>query len=327
MRSIRSARVCVTGGAGFLGSHLVNHLIDDRNCDVLVIDNLIAGRREFIHPKAKFVYHDITGSEEYLRRIFEDCFENGQAQFVFNLAARPYVPDSYDRPIRTADVNFMGALKVINAAQEAGCEAILQVGSAEVFGNFSAKENPDGIDEFYPTVPHSTYGASKLAIDSCCQVAWRERGTPVIVLRQFNCYGPRPLHRYVIPEIIQQLHEHGPKLRLGNNSTRDFQYASDAVEQAVELLELGDFGEVFNMGAEDSIKIYDLARLIGKLMGFEEVEIEVDPSRIRPWEIWSLKAKCDKLYSVIPRRGRVSFEEGLKRTIVSFQQNEDSWSF
>src|SRR6266851_10016763 len=136
MRSILNVNCCVVGGAGFLGSHLVNHLIEDRGCKVLVIDNLEVGKYEFIHKDADFEHVDITGSEDHLRRLFYQYAENktDSVRYVFNYAARPYVPDSYERPIRTADVNFMGALKVINAAQEAGVEAILQVSSAEVFG-------------------------------------------------------------------------------------------------------------------------------------------------------------------------------------------------
>lgn len=315
MRSIRNVSCAVIGGAGFLGSHCVDHLVNDRKCKVLVIDNLVAGRREFVHKDAEFIHHDITGSETYLRRLFEQH----EVEYVLNYAAYPYVPDSFARPVHVCDVNFMGALQVINAAQEAGVKGILQVSSAEVFGNQTGS-----IDENAPVTPHSSYGASKAAIDFMCQVRWREAGTPVLAVRQFNCYGKRPTHYYVIPEIIQQLHK-GPIVRLGNNSTRDFQYATNAVETAVNILERGEWGEFYNMGSEESIKIYDLAHLIGELMGHKEIQIEQDPSRVRPWEIWQLKANCNKLYSVAPRKPLVSFRDGLTQTIEWFRQRGGTW--
>lgn len=358
-RSIRECPVSVLGGAGFLGSHLTDHLIDDRACDVLVVDNLVAGRREFIHPKAKFVHHDITGSEDHLRHLFE----RHKTRFVFSYFARPYVPDSYDRPLRTFDVNAMAALKAINAAQEAGVEAILQVSSAEVYGDAGSYVDADGehyldIRENCQVAPHSSYGASKAAIDAMVQVRWREAGTPCIALRQFNCLGERDvLHPYVVPAIVEQLAEQcdarcrrcngdgleppggnlacsvcggsggGPRprgvVRLGNNSSRDFIYAGDAVRLAVELLEKGELGEVYNLGSEQSIRIFDLAKLIGKLMGFAEVVVEEDPARKRKWEIWNLTASCEKLYRAIGRKPEFTpLEEALRRTINWLVENE-----
>lgn len=376
MRTIRDCNCVVVGGAGFLGSHMVNHLIADRNCRVLVVDNLVAGYREWVHPKARFLHHDITGSEQVLLDAFNDANEEwtrlGEL-YVFNYAAYPYVPDSYAHPLRVADVNFMGAAKVINAAFEAGAAAILQVSSAEVYGDAgetlrlklkkmgmspaSIEETGRRIDETCPTVPHSTYGASKAAIDSYCQVRFKEVGCPVIALRQFNCVGERETHPYVVPEIISQLsgwgyyregyveaaHEEPPEaikqeyhnkpqvVRLGNDSFRDFMYAGDAVRIAVELLERGSFGEVYNLGSESGIKIYDLAKMIGKLMGFADVQVEQDRARVRPWEIWHLQSdnsKVKALYSPPESRfsnALVPLEESLRRAIAWFENNGRKW--
>jgi nucleoside-diphosphate-sugar epimerase len=312
MREIKNTNVCVIGGAGFLGSHLVDHLVEDRNCNVLVLDNLITGQKKFINPKAKFMWCDITHSEEQLRKIFE----KHEIEYVFNYAAEPYIPVSFERPIHVFDINARGALFVMNAAQNAGVKGILQVSSAEIYGD--APNHP--IDESYPARPHSTYGASKLAIDALVQARWKEAQTPVIALRQFNCVGERETHPYVIPEIIEQLRD-STTVRLGNNSFRDFQYAGDAVWMAAELLEKGQFGEVYNMGSEEGVKIYDLARMLGA------EEIEVDEQKVRPWEIWHLQSNNKKLYEAIDYRPKTTLEEALQKTVQYFKNNGNTWDF
>lgn len=327
MRTIRNASVCVVGGAGFLGSHLVRHLREDRGCDVLVIDNLVTGVRRWIPKGCRFEHFDITGSEEHLLKLLK----YHATQFVFNYAAEPYIPTSFERPLYVFNVNAFGALKVINAAQEAGCEGILQVSSAEIYGEAAhsgkTPETVRGINEDDQVLPHSSYGASKMAIDAMVQVRWREAKTPVIALRQFNCVGERETHPYVVPEIISQLHAHPDKVYLGNNSTRDFQYAGDAVRMATALLERGQFGEVYNMGSESCVRIYDLARMIGDGMGCPSVEVVHDSRRDRPWEIWHLLSDNSKLYGVIPERPRVSLERALQLTYGYFRDNGCRWEW
>jgi len=318
---IRNKNVCVIGGAGFLGSHLVNHLIEDRKCKVLVLDNLIAGKKEFLHKDAEFMWCDITHSEEQLTRIFKKY----EIDYVFNYAAEPYIPVSFDRPAHVFDINAKGALWVMNAAQEAGVKGIMQISSAEIYGD--APEHK--IDEDYPARPHSTYGASKLAIDMLVQARWKEAKTPVMALRQFNCIGERETHEYIVPIIIQQIAESSGKrctVKLGNNSFRDFQYAGDAVRMATELLEKGQFGEVYNMGSEDGIKMYDLAEMIGDIME-KHVTVEVEASRIRPWEIWHLQSDNGKIYNTIEARPEVNLKEALTRTINYFYDNNYKWDF
>ena len=336
MRSSRDVSVCVTGGAGFLGSHLVDHLIEDRGCRVLVLDDLSAGNKEWVHKDATFQHCDITGTETYLYKLFKQH----SIKFVLNYAAIPYIPYSFERPLRVFDINAHGALKVINAAQEAGCEGILQVSSAEIYGNDKFDPTlpinkrtgyPSGwkISEQAPVNPHSTYGTAKAAIDAMVQVRWREAKTPCIALRQFNAFGPRETHPYVIPEIIQQVYQQDKAencvIRLGNDSYRDFQFCEDAVHMAVELLDCGDFGQVYNMGSESGIKMYDLARLIGHLMGHQNVEVVQDSARVRPWEIWHLQSDNTKISSVVKCRHQTSFEDGLMKTIESFRNNGCKW--
>lgn len=329
MREIRDTNVAVVGGAGFLGSHCVDHLIEDRNCKVLVIDNLVVGRREWINSKADFEYADICDSEHYLYRLFKAY----EVEYVLNYAAFPYIPVSFARPLHVFAVNANGALNVINAAQDAGCKGVMQISSAEIYGDGAGIGENKKIDENAAVVPHSSYGASKAAIDAMIQVRWREAKTPCIALRQFNCVGARESHEYIVPEVISQLarqkHPMGTTwstdqvglVRLGNNSFRDFLWAGDQAAMAVELLEKGQFGDVYNLGSESGIQIYDLARLIGKVMGFADVQVDTEESRIRPWEIWRLLSDNGKIYSVIDSRPTKTMEEALKIAVDDYTSN------
>ena len=317
MRSVFNKSVCVIGGAGFLGSHLVDRLLESYECKVLVLDNLISGRRKHINAKATFKYFDIRDDANDLAKIFKDH----NIEYVFNYAAEPYIPECFQRPAHFFDINATAVLKVLTACEKAEVNGLLQVSSAEIYGNMKGK-----IKETDPVEPHSTYGVSKLAADGLVQARWKEAKTPAIAMRQFNCVGERETHEYVIPEIISQL-DKSNTVRLGNNSFRDFQYAGDAVRMAIHLLECGEFGEVYNMGSEEGIKIYDLAHLIGNLMGHNEVNIEVDEARVRPWEIWHLQSDNTKLYKAIDSRPKVKLEEALQRTIDYFKANDCKWDW
>ena len=317
MRKVQNTNVCVIGGAGFIGSHLVDYLIEEKNCNVIVLDNLITGQTKNINSKAKFIWHDIRDNENELTRILK----NYNIEYVFNYAAEPYIPECFERPMHFFDINATSVLRVLNACQDANIKGLLQVSSAEIYGDMKGK-----ITEKDPVEPHSTYGVSKLAADGLVQVRWKEAKVPAIALRQFNCVGERETHEYVIPEIISQL-SNSSEVNLGNNSFRDFLYAGDAVRMAVELLEKGNFGEVYNMGSEDGIQIYDLAHLIGKLMGHEQVIINVDQARVRPWEIWHLQSDNTKLYSVIEERSLTNLEEALRKTIQYFIDNGRTWNW
>lgn len=337
-KSIQKCPVAVVGGAGFLGSHLVEYLVRERACQVLVIDNLCAGRREFVHANATFEHADITVSESYLCRLFRER----KIQYVFNYAAHPYVPMSFVRPSHVFNANAVGAINVINAAEEAKVTGILQVSSAEIYGGGQrgsyraasveewGKDLAGKLDEEATVIPHSSYGASKAAIDFYVQCRWWEAGVPCIALRQFNCLGERETHPYVVPEIISQLFHTPPKngglsVRLGNNSVRDFLYAGDAVRIAVELLEKGQFGDVYNLGSERGVKIYELAQMCANAVNAGRIHIVEDDSRRRPKEIWHLQSDNTKVYKVVEARPVVTLEQAIEKTVNWYLHNGKKW--
>ncbi len=329
-RDLTGSVVAVTGGAGFIGSHLVDLLVEDCKCHVVVVDDLSVGKKEWVHPAAKLVRVDITQEDT---NSLQWLLQYHKVQYVFGLAAIPFLPDCYENPQRVFDVNAVAALRVMEAAHKVGVRGILQVSSAEVY------DQEGLIIEDSPTCARSTYGASKLAVDYLVQCRWREAGVPVLAVRQLTACGPRESHSYIIPEIISQLSRWredtgmygrevvgAPKVKLGANTTRDFSYVGDVVKAQVELMEHGDGGNVYNLGSGVGTHIYDLVPMVAKAMGIQgEVRIETDPSRFRRWEIQSIVADCTKLHSTIPHRPRVGLQEAIQRTVDYHRECGGKW--
>jgi dTDP-glucose 4,6-dehydratase len=306
-------KYCVIGGAGFIGSHIVDALIKKGN-EVVVMDNLISGCKDFINKEALFEWGDIRNKQDIERVFSKYAFDR-----VINLAAQPYIPMCFDDPELFFETNANGVLNVLMACERHKVERMLQYASAEEYGTQKEKINED-----VAVRPQSTYGVSKVAADYLCQVRNKESGVKAISLRQFNCYGPRETHEYVIPEIISQLSE-SYKIRLGNiKAERDFLYVEDAAEYAIELLEKGVPGEIYNLGSSECISIEELANRIGDIIG-SKVEIGLNPDKLRPWDIERLEADNTKIHSVVEYRPQTSFDEGLKKTIDYF--NKYGWHF
>ena len=316
MQKTNQEKIAVIGGAGFIGSHIVDRLIEKGN-DVLVIDNLVSGSENNINKKAEFEHFDITEDWKKLTAIFEQY----QISKVFHLAAEPYIPECYDFPEKFFQVNANGTLNVLLACQEAKIEKIVYYSTSEVYGTGKGL-----MDESFPISPQSTYAVSKLAGDRLAFTLFKEHQIPIIILRQFNCYGPRETHEYIIPEIISQLAE-SDKLKLGNiKAQRDFLYVEDAAEMVVELMEKGISGEVYNLGSGKTYAIDLIAYKIGILMGKQPI-IEIDQKRLRSFDVSYLKCDNSKIFKVIESRPKTEIDEGLRNTINWFYQNGKKWGF
>lgn len=308
-------RYIVIGGAGFIGSHIVDSLIQKKH-DVVVMDNLISGVKDFVNKEAHFVWGDIRSSND-LERVFKQL---GPFDRCINLAAQPYIPQCFDDPELFFETNANGALNVIRACEKFNVGKLLQYASAEEYGTQTGK-----ISEDVAIHPQSTYGVSKVAADYLCAVRHRESGIHAIALRQFNCYGPRETHEYVIPEIISQL-DKKREVYLGNiKAERDFLYVEDAAEYAIELLEKGQPGEIYNLGASECISIENLAYKIGELMWTSLIEIKIDAEKLRPWDIERLESDNTKIHSIVEYRPQTTFKEGLQKTINYYR--EYGWHF
>jgi dTDP-glucose 4,6-dehydratase len=310
--------IFVTGGAGFIGSALVRELLTEGS-NIVIYDNFASGDRsniEEIKDRVTLIKGDIRDPEivNHLKEHKIDC--------VFNLAAEPYIPHCYDRPKNFFEVNANGALNIMLSSKEAGVARILQYSSSEVYG--TAQYVP--MDEHHPTIPCSTYAVSKLAADRLCYTLYHEQDLPIIIMRQFNTYGPRETHPYIIPELITQL-SNSNKLKLGNiKARRDLTYIDDSAKGAVALMKCDEaVGEVVNLGYGQDWSVEELAYIIAKLMGHDSIEIEVEDVRLRPLDVERLQCNYFKAHKLIGWDPKVGIEEGLGRTIEWYKENEGKW--
>ena len=316
--NFENKNVLVTGGAGFIGSTLVRELLKDK-ANVVVYDNFLIGDTfniEEIRDDVKIVIGNI------LDKNLKHVLQKNNIEFIFNLAAEPYIPACYDRPEHFFEINANGTLNVLLSAKAAGVTRILHYSTSEVYG--SALQLP--MNENHPTHPQSTYAVSKLAADRLCYTLHHEQGIPVIVLRQFNVFGPRETQPYVIPEIISQLH-HGNKLVLGNiKARRDFTYVTDAAQGAMELIKYKEAeGQVYNSGTGSDHSIEEIARIAGEIIGHPNVEITTHSSRMRPLDVDHLRCDNSKIVALTGWKPKTDFREGMKLTIENFRNNGKRW--
>jgi nucleoside-diphosphate-sugar epimerase len=316
---MKGENVLVTGGAGFIGSALVRELLKE-GANVVVYDNFLYGDRCNLTDVEEDHIQTVNG--DVLSWKIYDVIKKHDVQYVFHLAAEPYIPHCYDNPEKFFDVNVKGTINVLMACKTFGVKRVLHFSSSEVYG--TAQYTP--MDENHPTLPLSNYAVSKLAADRLCFVFHHEHNIPVIILRPFNCYGPRETQPYVIPEIVSQLCR-GNTAKLGNiKAKRDFTYVEDTAKAAIAAMK-SDIpnGEVVNVGSNKAYSIEELAYLVGKLVGYKEIEIKVDSSRLRPMDVNVLQCDYSRIKKYTDWEPVINIEDGLKRTIDWYRENGKRW--
>lgn len=318
---IRNRKVAVTGGAGFIGSHLTEALLD-RGCDVTVLVHYNSfGRRgwiDFLPAEKQAKLHVFSGDirdPNGVREALAEC------ETVFHLAALIGIPYSYHSPDTYVDTNVKGTLNVLQAARATGAQ-VIHTSTSEIYG--TAQFVP--ITEEHPVNPQSPYAATKSGADFLALTFHRSFGMPVTVVRPFNTYGPRQSTRAIIPTIITQLLAGDGTLTLGSvTPTRDLNYVADTAEGFIRAAECeAATGEVVNLGTGREISVGDLAVMIGRMMG-KEVRIGSAEERLRPEksEVERLLADPSKMERVTGWRPAHSLETGLKATIDWFTQPEN----
>ena len=312
--NLAGKKVLVTGADGFIGSHLVEHLV------------------ALGHDVRAFTYYNSFNSWGWLdessvevRNAIEvfagdirDPYGVKAAMqgcdVVLHLAALIAIPYSYHSPDTYIDTNVKGTLNIVQAARELGIERVVHTSTSEVYG--TARFVP--ITEEHPLQGQSPYSASKIGADQVAMSFHASFETPVATIRPFNTYGPRQSARAVIPTIITQIAAGERSIKLGaTHPTRDFNFVRDTVRGFVAVAENdAAVGQVTNIGSDYEVTIGDTARLIAEVMGVD-IDIESEDQRMRP-----SGSEVERLWGDASRARALGWEpeyagvEGLKRGLA-----------
>ena len=300
----------VTGGAGFIGSHLVQELMR-RGHHVRIADNFSSGLRENVPAGADLIEGDLA-DPDIARRAVAGC------SIVLHQAARPSVPRSVQDPVGSNRANVTATVEVLTAARDAGVERLVFAGSSSVYGD--APELPKRED--MPAAPLSPYALQKLVGEQYCQMFTRLYGFETVTTRYFNVFGPRqqPGSPYsgVISLFIEALVQGRSPIVLGDGGqTRDFTYVGDVVAGVLAAAETpGVGGEVINVAAGGRISLLDLVRTLQLIL---DISVEPTFGPTREGDVRDSQAdigKAERLLRFIPT---VSLEEGLRRTVAWYK--------
>lgn len=308
-------KVLVTGADGFIGSHLVELLVN-KGAAVKALSYYNSfnywGWLENIPciNEIEVITGDIRDQS-----LMNDITRG--VDIIFHLAALIAIPYSYKAPESYVDTNIKGTLSVCQAALKNNVSHLIHTSTSEVYG--TAQYVP--IDEKHPLQPQSPYSATKIGADNLVNSFYYSFELPVTIARPFNTYGPRQSARAVIPTIIIQIASGSGKIKLGDTRpTRDFNYVKDT---CLGLLLLGSsdksLGKTFNIGSGTEYSVLDICNMIRKIMG-SNIEIIQDQERIRPAnsEVYRLVADISLIHNTFKYEQEFSIEKGLKETIDWF---------
>lgn len=300
-------KILVTGGAGFIGSCLVEELLGGGN-EALVFDNFSVGRSDWLpadNPRLAIVEGDIVDHAHLLR-----VMDNWRPQVVIHLAGIHFIPYCNAHRMETLRVNVEGTQSVLEACGEAQVERIVIASSAAVYG-ISDQVNC----ESDPPAPVDVYGLSKWCDEALLCQFHQDSGVSCIAARLFNVYGPHETNPHVIPQILEQMLT-ADEIHLGNlDAYRDFVYVRDVAQALIALAKAKniDYG-IFNVGTGTEHSIQDVLATCEDIMG-RELRVRSIASLRRRTDRWHLRADCSHMSTVIGWRARYDLHTGLAETI------------
>ncbi|MCU0318888.1 MAG: GDP-mannose 4,6-dehydratase [Flavobacteriales bacterium] len=296
-------KILITGGAGFIGSALCREL-SALGSDVFVLDDLSFGRRE-LAPVDDDHFHRVDIRD---RHGVMEVFRAVRPEQVLHLAAIHFIPYCNEHPVAAADINITGTINVLDACASAGT-----VGQVFVASTAAVYPIADGaIAEDHPLGPLDIYGITKLATEKLASEFHHRTGTPVVIGRFFNAFGPNETNPHLIPEIQKQVRAGARTLRLGNlDPKRDFIHTEDMSRAMSALLSCGLQGvETFNIGRGIEYSVREIVEAFARQLG-EPLHIEVDAARVRKVERMHLLADVSKLKRITGWEPRWSIDEGV----------------
>lgn len=309
--------VLVTGGAGFIGSHLVDALIEHGYFSTVVIDDLSLGKlsnlaaAQLWNPDLEFHHLDLASDD--LRSLGERYFD-----LAFHLAVIP-LPASLIHPKEVVDRNVAMTTTVCELSRKGRIGRLIHFSSSEVYG--TAKTIP--MDEEHLKEPLTPYAASKLACDAIVSSYRETFGIDAVIVRPFNNYGPRQndsAYAGVIPVVINKVLKREPVVIFGDGlQTRDFVFVTDTVNAAIDIALLeGCTGEVINIASGSETSINELVRTILNLIDANDLKIEYHP--LRPGDIRRHLADIKKAKALINFEPKIDLREGLTKTIKWYKE-------
>ena len=303
--------ICVTGGAGFIGSHLVDRLINDGHT-VLVIDNLSSGSREFVNSKAQFIEMDIRDSK------LSSTICEFKPEYIFHEAAQTEVSVSMNNPKLDCDVNLMGLINVLDAAVKCGVKKLLMPSSAAIYGNLDTLP----LDESMIGAPTSFYGLTKLTTEHYLRIYHEAYGLNYLCYRYSNVYGPRQGNGGeggVISIFAKAIANGLPITVYGDgDQTRDFIYVDDVVEANILGLENNITG-IYNISTNIASSINSIINKF-KCISNSKIDVSYEPERIgdiRDSRLDNKKAQKDLSFKIT-----FNLRDGLYKTYEYFKDNK-----
>ena len=306
-------KVLVTGGAGFIGSHITTALVE-RGDEVRVLDNLSAGKREnlaHLGAKVEFIAGDIADPQAMLAAVDD-------VELVFHQAALASVPRSVAAPLDTNAACVTGTVTLLDAARKSGVRRVVYAGSSSAYGNTPQPAK----SELDLPAPLSPYAAAKLAAEYYCQSFTETFGLETVTIRYFNVFGPRqdPTSEYsaVIPIFVSQmLRGKRPTIYGDGLQSRDFTYVEDIVRGNLLAAETpAASGKSINVATGRQFTLLDLVSAINRVLGTSIEPIFADP---RPGDVRDSLADISLAQQIMGFEPKVSFDEGLDRSIAYYR--------
>ena len=301
-------RVLVTGGAGFIGSH-VNKLLLDQGHSVTVVDDLSKGHQDSIDARVDFHQIGLENQEE-LEKILPG--HDG----VIHMASFIEVGESVKKPVEFAQNNIVGTVKLLEAMKNANVKKMIFSSSACVYGKPEklpiTEEDPLGEQE-------NPYGITKVTMEEFCKLFHTLHNFDVTILRYFNPYGPGELHEpetHAIPNFVKSALTKTPiPLFWKGEQIRDFIFIDDLAQAHILALTLTGL-HIYNVGTESGVKVADVVKQIFEIVGYE---VPIDDKGERKGDVQALVASSEKLKKELGWNAKVNLEEGLKKTIEFFK--------
>ena len=313
---IKNSTVLVTGGTGFIGSHLVDRLIKDGAKEVIVVDNMFLGSEENLKDalsKGAILYKDdieISSSIDYI-------FEKHAIDIVFNCATKA-LNYSFVNPKNAFDTNVNGILNILEHQRKGSFKTLVHFSTSEVYG--TAVYEP--MDEKHPINPTTTYAAGKAAADIALNSWVNMYDLDAFIVRPFNNYGPRQNHKGYMAGIIpitayRILNDINPEIHGTGLQSRDFIYVLDTVDAIIKLYPKMQKAESINISTDGQVSMKDL---VHKIVGIMDYKGEILQKEARGADVECHNASNEKVKGMIDYQ-LTSFEEGLEKTITWYKEN------